>query len=189
MSSAVYVVVKESGEYSQWNKENVCFYTDLEDAEEYVRLQNELLAIEFSDDAEGRGSTAYSVEVVKSGSVISDVAADVASAARDAAQKVQRRKTEKEAERKAAGEKWAQEKDSELKELAEDVHKFLNWWEDGAAADPYYQAKKGSMLRSMTKALPKYVELTNDSRASAWLSKHRDLIIDDVPKVPVAYNS
>lgn len=189
MSSTVYVVIKESGEYSGWNKENVCFYTDLEDAEEYVRLQNTLLAIQFSDDAEGRESSAYSVEVVKSGSVISDVAADVASAARTAALNAARRKAEKAAERKAAEEKWAHEKDTELKELTSDVQKFLNWWEDGAAADPYFQVKKGSMLRSMTKALPKYVQLTNDSRASAWLSKHRALIEDDVPKVPVAYNS
>ena len=189
MSSTVYLVVKESGEYSQWNKENICFYTDLEDAEEYVRLQNELLMIQFGDDAEGRGSTAYSVEVIRSGSVISDVAADVASASREAALKVQRGKTEKAAERKATQEKWAQEKDAELKELAEDVHKFLNWWEDAPSSDPYYHVKKGPMLRSVSKYLPKYVELTKDGRATAWLSKHRDLIMDDVSKAPVAYYS
>jgi hypothetical protein len=59
-ADVIYVVVRESGEYSDWQKENLAFFRTYADASQYIR-QLELL-----DTTYGmvRRSTSYSIEEI-----------------------------------------------------------------------------------------------------------------------------
>jgi hypothetical protein len=64
--STIYLVVKESGEYSQWDKENLMYFTQKEDADKYVEVEQVLNDIR-------KGDNMFAVEPIVIGTLPTDI--------------------------------------------------------------------------------------------------------------------
>lgn len=139
--SDIYVVVIETGEYSQWDKKLVCYFTNEKDAEVYAEVRKAMC------DKKKRMEEGFEcrVEKVEHGTQYED-----AESILDAAQK---RKEE-------------EDRHNRQKE----VNGFLDWWSNGPKNDPHFNDKVNSKCRSIKSVLYQYAEETKDSRALTWLA-------------------
>ena len=170
MSSTIYLIVKESGEYSQWDKENLAYFDNLEEAEKYVAFLTE--RHELSTERE---VASFSVETIKHGE-LPENASDLLS--QDRIKKIIHDNNEKvEYDRKRA--EWEQrdatKKADAFKALTEEVRRFLDWWSAGPTGDQYFEEKRTAMLRSIKQPLTQYICQTNDKRAVDWMASNSGL--------------
>lgn len=170
MSSTIYLVVKESGEYSQWDKVNLAFFNNIEDAEKYAAFLTE--RHELSTERE---AASFSVETIKHGE-LPENASDLLSQARiekmihDSHAKIEGERLRAEWEQRDATKNV-----EEFKALTEEVRRFLDWWSAGPTGDQYFEEKRTAMLRSIKQPLKQYIRQTNDKRAVDWMASNAGL--------------
>lgn len=170
----IFVLVCESGEYSDVEYEVMNYYDSYEDAhtgqqyyEEETRLTQELVAIHGGYTVPRRYSI---IHVMKGMHDIDQLRKQFAKRIEDAKQiqvdKMIQRTVQQEENRMQLERK-----------MQNDVHAFLDWWESN---DPFFEAKQPAKLRDICSTFYAYTALqmgVKDERAMTWYTKHKELLI------------
>jgi hypothetical protein len=163
---SIYLVVKEVGEYSNYEKENLKYFTSIEDAEAFIKLQEKLDKIESVYSY--RGSTYLSIEVIEKG-----ITAEESKKQRKEAKAIlkQRKLEKKEREQQKIKEnemRLGEKKAEERREICE----FIGWFNAGKEKDPFFSEKLSARIRGIKSTLVNYIENTDDEYIKYWVSKN-----------------
>ena len=155
----IYLVVEETGEYSQWNKENLLYFTTEAEAKQYAELQQKLNDIEQKESI-------FSVEKICLGKLLDNVDALIA----DAMKRSQLHETKIEEDHKRLLEQTIQFNKESATRIATDINTIIDEFEK--KDDPFYNEKKQAILRRLH-TLPTLIKQTDDihtiARAREWL--------------------
>lgn len=165
-NDAIYLVVKETGEYSDWTKDNIVFYTTYEAAKTFVDLQETLHALS-SDDC--LRQCVYSIEVIQPGEPNNKFAELIAAASKER----DRINQEKEVTEQARLNEINATLDAATTNDMREVYEFLLWWEGGIKKDSQFYHKIPARTRWIAKPIINYIATTGDKRAAEWVSSNK----------------
>jgi hypothetical protein len=163
---SIYLVVKETGEYSSYDKKNLTYFTSYEDAEEFVKLQEELIKLE--DTYSYRDSTCFLIEVIEKG-IPSEESRQQLQTVKNTLQERLQEKEEQERQKVKEVERLINE--ATTTEMRE-VYKFMKWFDGGKEKDRFFHEKLSARIRDMRSTLRSYIYTTNDPIVVNWVSKH-----------------
>jgi len=156
----IYLVVKESGEYSDWDKKNVSYFKTEEEAKQYADLYQELNDI-------NKEESIFSVETIHIGKLPDN--GDILIA--DAMNRSQIHKANIEAVNKKRMKQEIQSRKDSAKRIATEMNTLIDECE--MMNEPFYTEKKQDMLRKLHGSLPNLIKQTDDihsiSRAREWI--------------------
>lgn len=155
----IYLVVKEEGAYSDWSKENICYFTTREEAEDYVVCMERLVT-----DTHRR-EVSYGVEEIGQMVMPSEEEQEKMIARAAHAREAEEKRRHVEKKRKEAEAEILLQGQREL--LRVRVQKFLDLWytnPDAVSPDVLHQGRKD---------VKDYVYFACDPRATQWLYEHK----------------
>ncbi len=165
-SMSIYLVVKETGEYSNYEKENLKYFDSKEDAEAFIRLQEMLFTIETTYSY--RTSTDFSIEVIEKGFSYEELKKQ-RKEAKILLKKSLQEKEEREKQRIKENEmRIAEAKAEERRE----IYEFISWIDAGKEKDPFFNEKLSARTRSIKSILKNYMKNTEDKYVEYWVLTH-----------------
>ena len=167
-NESIYLVVKEQGSYSDYTCENIAYFTTHEDADVFVRLQEQLQEINHTSPY--RDAYSYSIQVIQHGPYCDDAEQQIEAA--KAARK-QREDEKAAAERARVAELESKFNDATTAKMRE-VYEFLLWFKKNNN-DPFFNAKLPFKLRDVRKTMESYVAETQDQEVVNWMSNYKYL--------------
>ena len=155
----IYLVVKEEGVYSDWSKENICYFTTREEAEDYVVCMERLVT-----DTH-RSEVSYDVEEISQMVLPSEEEQEKLIAQAAHSRELEKKRRELETKKREAEAEILLKGQREL--LRVRVQKFLDLW----YANP--DAVSPDVLQQARKDVKDYVYFACDPRATQWLYEHK----------------
>jgi hypothetical protein len=163
---SIYLVVKEVGEYSNYEKENLNYFDSKEDAEAFIRLQEKLNEIESVYSY--RGATYLSIEVIEKGITAEESKKQRKEAKVILKQRILKKKDQEQQRIKENEVRLEAKKAEERRE----IYEFISWFDAGKEKDPFFNEKLSARIRGIKSTLTNYMENTDDKYVEYWVSKH-----------------
>ncbi len=151
----IFLVVKETGQYSSYDKECITFYTTYNEAKAFIDIHKKLEPLD--DDLIYRGSYSFSIEELNIGPNYEELTQKLEMA------KTRRNERDKEKIIKynALINELENKIDTATTEKMREVYKFILWYNKEKDKSFFYQ-KISARIRENYEAIKSYIEETND---------------------------
>ena len=157
LGDTIYVVVKDDSFEYHCVKENVIYFNRYEDA------------VAYSSSHEGK----FIIDNVAVGPSV--VESEITAARESRLQKEAEIEEKWNIERERLRVEELKKRQEDQRELTNEVHRFVDWWENGVKGDAFFNEKKTAMFRSVHKDLIHYMSFANDARIKEWYAKNQHL--------------